>query len=75
MIATAAHLIQHGGLVVAMLGRRVREERGATAVEYAIMLVAIVAVIILAVVALGDRTVTNFDCTRQAIATRGATNC
>lgn len=53
----------------------VRSERAATAVEYGIMLFLIAAVVIGAVYVLGDRTNTNFVCTQQAIATKGATPC
>jgi pilus assembly protein Flp/PilA len=41
----------------------VRSERGATAVEYGIMIALIAAVIILAVIFLGQRTSQTFSCT------------
>jgi pilus assembly protein Flp/PilA len=42
-------------------------ERGASAVEYGIMVAAIAAVIISAVVFLGTATSNNFDCTKRSI--------
>lgn len=44
-----------------------RGERGATAVEYAIMVSAIAVAVILAVVFLGQRTNDNFTCTGDSI--------
>ena len=53
-----------------------RSERGATAVEYGIMVALIAAVIILAVVFLGQRTSTTFSCTAEAISTKSSVaNC
>jgi len=49
-----------------------KSERGATAVEYGIMVALIAAVIILAVVFLGQRTSTTFSCSAQAISTKGS---
>lgn len=54
---------------------RIANERGASAVEYGIMIVLIAAVVIIAVAALGNGTSASFDCTRQRIADRGATTC
>ena len=50
----------------------IKSERGATAVEYGIMVALIAAVIILAVVFLGQRTSTTFSCSAQAISTKGS---
>ena len=57
------------------LSSRLRLERGASAVEYGIMIVLIAAVVIVAVSVLGDRTSSSFDCTHRTIADRGATQC
>lgn len=51
----------------ALAGLRRRED-GATAVEYAIMVALIAAVIIIAVVALGDNASSTFDCTATSVA-------
>jgi len=48
----------------------VRSEAGASAVEYGIMVMLIAAVIILAVVFLGERTSTSFSCTASAVSTK-----
>lgn len=48
---------------IVRLVRRLRGERGATSLEYAIFAGLIAAVIITAVVFLGERTTDNFDCT------------
>lgn len=53
----------------------VKSERGATAVEYGIMVALIAAVIILAVVFLGQRTSGTFSCTAQAISDKAAPAC
>jgi pilus assembly protein Flp/PilA len=45
----------------------VRSERGATAVEYGIMVALIAAVIILAVIFLGQKTSSTFSCTAGVI--------
>lgn len=50
-------------------------EEGATAVEYAIMVALIAAVIIIAVVALGTNASSTFNCTSDSIADQGATDC
>lgn len=50
----------------------IRSEKGATAVEYGLMVALIAAVIIAAVVALGNRTSDTFNCTEQSIATKSA---
>ena len=52
----------------------VKSERGATAVEYGIMVALIAAVIIVAVVFLGQETSETFSCTADSIANRAA-NC
>jgi pilus assembly protein Flp/PilA len=49
-----------------------RSERGATAVEYGIMVALIAAVIILAVVFLGQRTSQTFSCTAEAVSTKSS---
>jgi pilus assembly protein Flp/PilA len=58
---------------VARLG--IRDERGATAVEYGIMVALIAAVIILAVVFLGQRTSQTFSCAGTALSTKGTSTC
>ena len=45
----------------------VRSERGASAVEYAVMIAMIAAVIIIAVIFLGQRTSGTFSCTAGAL--------
>ncbi|MHB8511928.1 MAG: Flp family type IVb pilin [Actinomycetota bacterium] len=50
----------------------VRSERGATAVEYGLMVALIAAVIIVAVVALGGNTKQAFQCTSDSVAARAA---
>jgi pilus assembly protein Flp/PilA len=52
----------------------VKSERGATAVEYGLMVALIAAVIIAAVVFLGQQTRDTFDCTAQSVAGRSP-NC
>ncbi|MCA1830005.1 MAG: Flp family type IVb pilin [Actinomycetota bacterium] len=49
----------------------VKSERGATAVEYGLMVALIAAVIIAAVVFLGQQTSSTFNCTGQSIAAKG----
>lgn len=55
--------------VLGRAGARARwwSERGATAVEYAIVAAAIAAVVILGVVFLGEETKGNFDCTKDSV--------
>jgi pilus assembly protein Flp/PilA len=53
----------------------IKSERGATAVEYGVMVALIAAVIILAVVFLGRETSKTFSCTGTSLATKGTTNC
>ena len=48
-------------------------ERGATAVEYAVMVALIAAVIILAVIFLGRTASSTFSCTAQTVSTQGGT--
>lgn len=50
----------------------VKSERGATAVEYGIMVALIAAVIILAVVFLGQRTSGTFSCAATSISTKNS---
>ncbi len=52
----------------------IRNERGATAVEYGLMVALIAAVIIGAVVVLGQNAKSTFDCTSSSIAAK-ANNC
>jgi len=55
---------------------RLKSERGATAVEYGIMVALIAAVIIVAVVFLGNKTSSTFSCTASNIsAGSAATGC
>jgi pilus assembly protein Flp/PilA len=48
----------------------IRSERGATAVEYGLMVALIAAVIIGAVVALGNNAKTSFQCTADSVAAK-----
>lgn len=50
----------------------IKSERGATAVEYGLMVALIAAVIIAAVVFLGNKTSSTFDCTATSIADKAA---
>ena len=54
-----------------ILGGRVRSERGATAVEYGLMITFVAALIITAVVFLGSTAQHTFDCAGRALP-RGA---
>jgi pilus assembly protein Flp/PilA len=56
------------GWTVARLG--IKSERGATAVEYGLMVALIAAVIIAAVVVLGNNAKTTFDCTSNSISAK-----
>jgi len=51
----------------------VKSDRGATAVEYAVMVALIAAVIILAVIFLGRTASSTFSCTAQTVSTQGGT--
>ena len=51
---------------------QIRSERGATAVEYGIMVALIAAVIILAVVFLGQRTSQTFSCSAESISQKSS---
>ena len=59
--------------LVARLG--IKSERGATAVEYAVMVALIAAVIILAVVFLGRTTSSTFSHAGSCISNTGGTGC
>lgn len=50
----------------------IRNERGATAVEYGIMVSLIAAVIIVAVIFLGKRTSSTFSCTGETMESQAA---
>jgi pilus assembly protein Flp/PilA len=52
----------------------IKSERGATAVEYGVMVALIAAVIIVAVVALGNNAKDKFNCTATSISS-GANSC
>jgi pilus assembly protein Flp/PilA len=54
---------------------RVRSERGATAVEYAVMVALIAAVIILAVIFLGRTASSSFSGTAECVSTSAQTGC
>jgi pilus assembly protein Flp/PilA len=59
-----------------IIARLDREDSAATAVEYAIMVVLIAVVIILAVVLLGQQVRSDFDCTGSVIdVPENASNC
>jgi pilus assembly protein Flp/PilA len=49
-----------------------RSERGATAVEYGLMVMLVATVIMLAVVFLGQRTSGTFSCTARAVSTKSS---
>jgi pilus assembly protein Flp/PilA len=53
----------------------IRSERGATAVEYGIMVALIAAVIILAVIFLGRETSKTFSCTGDALQNKTSAGC
>ena len=63
-----------GRLLSAWVSARLnlKSERGATAVEYGIMVALIAAVIILAVVFLGQRTSSTFSCSAEAISSKSS---
>lgn len=65
-------LLQIGRISSAWLVSRlnIKSERGATAVEYGVMVALIAAVIIVAVVALGNQAKDTFNCTANSIQTR-----
>jgi len=50
----------------------IRSERGATAVEYGLMVMLIAATVLLAVVFLGQRTSATFSCTGRAVSTKSS---
>ena len=68
-------LIDGARLMSAWITRRLNivSERGATAVEYAVMVALIAAVIILAVIFLGKTASSTFSCTAQTVSTQGGT--
>ncbi len=53
--------------MLSLLRKILRNERGATAVEYSVMVVGIAAVIVLSVSFLGKTTSSNFDCSGKSI--------
>ena len=65
-------ILQMAHLASAWLTARlnIKSERGATAVEYGIMVALIAAVIILAVIFLGQKTSSTFSCTASVISTK-----
>jgi len=69
-ITTVVRITQ--GWLVSRLN--VKSERGATAVEYGLMVALIAAVIIAAVVFLGQQTSTTFTCTANSVAAK-ANSC
>ena len=68
-------LLETARLASAWITRRfgLTSERGATAVEYAVMVALIAAVIILAVIFLGRTASSTFSCTAQTVSTQGGT--
>ena len=64
-------LLETASLASAWITRRLglTSERGATAVEYAVMVALIAAVIILAVIFLGRTASSTFSCTANAVST------
>jgi pilus assembly protein Flp/PilA len=71
------NIVRTARLGIAWLVTRMnlKSERGATAVEYGLMVALIAAVIIAAVVFLGQKTSSTFNCTAGAIDTKGSTLC
>ncbi|MGZ4144760.1 MAG: Flp family type IVb pilin [Actinomycetota bacterium] len=66
-------LLRYRVWAAALAGRLgIKNERGATAVEYAVMVALIAAVIILAVVFLGRTASSTFSQTGQCVSTSGA---
>ena len=65
-------ILQMAHLASAWLTARmnIKSERGATAVEYGIMVALIAAVIILAVIFLGQKTSSTFSCTASVISSK-----
>ena len=65
-------ILQMAHLASAWLTARlnIKSERGATAVEYGIMVALIAAVIILAVIFLGQKTSSTFSCTADVISSK-----
>ena len=65
-------LLQMAQIASAWLSTRLnlKSERGATAVEYGIMVALIAAVIILAVIFLGQKTSSTFSCTADVISSK-----
>lgn len=65
-------ILQMAHLASAWLTARMnlKSERGATAVEYGIMVALIAAVIILAVIFLGQKTSSTFSCTASVISAK-----
>lgn len=55
-----------------MLHRFLKDERGATAIEYGLIAALVSVVIITAVAALGDNLTTTFECINTALSTGGA---
>jgi pilus assembly protein Flp/PilA len=53
----------------------IKSDRGATAVEYAVMVALIAAVIILAVIFLGRTASSTFSCTGTQVSSKGVTTC
>jgi pilus assembly protein Flp/PilA len=68
-------ILQMAHLASAWLTARMnlKSERGATAVEYGIMVALIAAVIILAVIFLGQKTSSTFSCTASVISSKSGT--
>jgi pilus assembly protein Flp/PilA len=66
-------MLQQLHLAIAWVTARLslKTDRGATAVEYAIMVALIAAVVILAVIFLGRTTSSTFSCTAQVVSTSG----
>ena len=71
LILRATRMARFTGMWVAAR-LNVKSERGATAVEYGIMVALIAAVIIAAVVFLGNKTSSTFSCTASSIDTTSA---
>lgn len=59
-------LLRSTRLLARMLATRARTERGATAIEYAVVAAGIAAIVVLAVALLGRATNSDFDCTAES---------
>ncbi len=77
-LRTPGHRLPVGRWLLARLSRLpalADRDEGATAVEYAIMMAAIAAVVVVAVAVLGSRASAEFECVNQQLETDGTATC